>query len=81
MADENRICPAREKRLSEGGGGVSNLSTTFFIFRSLASTQEGNGNVVLFLKSLKMLKAIHNSFSLNIWCINLVQLECMLELH
>lgn len=79
MADKNRICPAR---LSETEGGVSNfIYRDFFILRSLASTQEGSGNMVLLLKSLKMLKVIHNSLSLSIWSINLVHSGCMLELH
>lgn len=82
MADKNRICLARGKRLSEAGSGVSNfIYRVFLILRSLGSTQEGNEKVVLLPKSLKMLKAIHNSLHLSIWSINLVHSECMLELH
>lgn len=45
------------------------------------SIQEGNGRLVLYLKSLKMLKAINNSVKLSIWCMNLVQFECLSKLQ
>lgn len=82
MVDKNWICPARGKRLSEAGGDVSNfIYRVFLILRSLTGTQERSGNVVLLLKSLEILKAIHNSLSSNIWSIRLVHSEHMLELH
>lgn len=69
--------------MSEAGGGVSSITYGIFyppIARN-KSIQEGNGRLVLYLKSLKMLKASNSGMNLSIWYMNLVQFECLSKLQ